>query len=89
MQTKNIICENSIKGTVSRDFLPSGFSLNGTSGYPDSRAKAVLNTDSNSRTNSIRFDYENRLRAMPIFLLDNAKHKFLFYCHEKFKITYG
>jgi hypothetical protein len=72
-----------LKGTVSRDFLPSVFSLNGTPGCPD----AFLNIESNSRKNLIPFDYENRLRAMRhsaelIFLLDNAKLKILFYCHE-------
>jgi hypothetical protein len=37
-----------IKGTVSRDFLPSVFfSLNGAPGPPDSWDKAVLNIDSN------------------------------------------
>jgi hypothetical protein len=43
------------KGTVSRDFRPLVFSLTGTPGSPDSWAKAVLNMDSNSRSNSIRF----------------------------------
>jgi hypothetical protein len=32
----------SFKGTVSRDFRPLGFSLNGTPGYPDSWAEAVF-----------------------------------------------
>jgi hypothetical protein len=39
-------------------FDPRFFSLNGTPGCPDLWAKAVLNTDSNSRRNSIRFNYE-------------------------------
>jgi hypothetical protein len=51
------------KGTVSRNFRHLVFSpLNGTPGSPDSWALAVLNIDSNS--DSIRFDYENLLRAM-------------------------
>jgi hypothetical protein len=67
-----------LKGQSYENFDPRFFSLNGTNGCPDSWAKAVLKTDSNSRRNSIRFDYENRLRAMPdsaesIFLYDNAK----------------
>jgi hypothetical protein len=70
-----------LKGTVSRDFRPSFFSLNGAPRGPDSWAKAVLNSDSNSRRNSIRFDAENRL-----FLLHNAK--LLFNCHGAGKITY-
>jgi hypothetical protein len=53
------------KGTVSRDFRPSVLSLNGTPGGPDSWAKAVLNFDSKSQRNSIRFEVENPLRAMP------------------------
>jgi hypothetical protein len=53
-----------LKGKISRDFRPSVFSLNGTTGFPDSWAKEVLNIDSNSRRNSIRFDYENRLRGV-------------------------
>jgi hypothetical protein len=52
-------------------------SLKGTPGSPDSWAKAVLNIDSNLRSNSIRF-----------FLLDYAKIKILFYCHGVGKITY-
>jgi hypothetical protein len=51
------------------------FLLNGTPGPPDSWAKAVLNIDSNSRSNSIFFVY-------------NAKLKILFYCHGVGKITY-
>jgi uncharacterized protein YegL len=49
-------------------FRPSVFLLNGTPGSPDSWAKAVLNIDSNSRSNSIRLDDEES-----IFLLDCAK----------------
>jgi hypothetical protein len=48
------------RGRKSRVRVP----LNGTSGSPDSWAKAVLNIDSNLQRNSIRFDYKNRLRAM-------------------------
>jgi hypothetical protein len=52
------------KGTVSRDFRPSVFSLNCTPGSPDSCAKTVLHLDSNSLRYSIEFNDENRLRAM-------------------------
>jgi hypothetical protein len=38
-----------LKGTVSRDFRPSGFSSNNTLWAPYSRAKAFLNSASNSR----------------------------------------
>jgi hypothetical protein len=81
-----------LKGQYHEIFVTLYFSLNGTSGCPDSWAKEVLNIDSNSRRNSIRYDYENRLRALPrraesIFLLDNAKLKF-FYCHKAGKMTY-
>jgi hypothetical protein len=81
--------EQFIKGKVSRDFRPSVFSLNGTHGGPNSWAKAVLNLDSNSWRNSIRFDAEIAQRGVDFFLLDNAKHKILFYCHGAGKITYG
>jgi hypothetical protein len=54
-----------IEETVSRDFRPSFFSLNCTPGAPDSWAKTVLHIDSNSQSHSIKFDDENRLRAMP------------------------
>jgi hypothetical protein len=71
-----------LKGQSHEIFDPRFFWLNGTPGCPDSWAKAVLNIDSNSLRNSIRIDYENRLRAMPHsadFLLDNAKlNKILF-----------
>jgi hypothetical protein len=50
-------------------FDPRFFSLNGTPGGPDSWAKAVLNIDSNSRRNSIRFDYENFKK---VFFCDSA-----------------
>jgi hypothetical protein len=54
------------KGTVSQDFRPSVFSLNGRNPWvPDLWAEEVSTTDSNSRRNSIRFDYEDRFRAMP------------------------
>jgi hypothetical protein len=53
------------EGTVSRDFRPLVFLLNGTPGSPDSWAKAVLNIDSNLRSNSIQLDEKNQLRAMP------------------------
>jgi hypothetical protein len=56
----------------------------------------VLNIESNSWRNSIRFDYENRPRAICriarsqfLLLSDNAKLEILFYCHEAGKITYG
>jgi hypothetical protein len=67
-----------IQGTVLRDFRPSFFSFNGTPGSPDSRGKAVLNTYSNSRRISIRFDYRNRLPVMPhsaesIFFVDKYR----------------
>jgi hypothetical protein len=75
---------NFIKGTFSRDFRPLVFSVKRYPRVPDSWAKAVLNIDSNSWRNSIRFDYENRL-----LVLDNVKLKILFYCHEPGKITYG
>jgi hypothetical protein len=58
----------------SHEILDPIFSLNGTPGFPDSWAKAVLNIDSNSQRNSIRFF---------------AKLKILFYCHEEGKITNG
>jgi hypothetical protein len=63
-----LIHENNqwFKGTVSQDFLfYLIFLLNGTPRCPDSWAKEVLNIDSNSTRNSIRFDYENWLWAMP------------------------
>jgi hypothetical protein len=68
--------------------------LTGTPGSPDSWAKAVLNIDSNCRSNSIRFDAENRLRAMlhsaeSIFLLDNRPFFNFFYCHMVDKIIYA
>jgi hypothetical protein len=63
-----------LKGQSHEIFDPWFFSLNGS---PDSWAKAVLNIDSNSRSNSIRF-----------FFIDNAKLKILFYCHGEGKITY-
>jgi hypothetical protein len=63
------------KGTVSRDFRPSVFSLNCTPGSPESCAKTVLHIDSNSRGYSI-------------FLLDNDKLQILFYSHGVGKITY-
>jgi hypothetical protein len=66
---------NYLKGQSHKIFDPR--SLNGTPGSPDSWAKAVLNIDSNSRSNSNRF-----------FLFDNAKLKVLFYCHGAGKITY-
>jgi hypothetical protein len=53
-----------LKGQCREIFGPRYFSLNGSPGSPDSWAKAVLNIDSNSRRNSIRFDYENRLTAV-------------------------
>jgi hypothetical protein len=45
----------SLKGQSHEIFDPRFFSLNGTSGSFDSWAKAVLNIDSNWRSNSIRF----------------------------------
>jgi hypothetical protein len=42
-----------IKGTVSRDFRQSFFSLNGALGYPDLLAKTALSIGSNSRRNLI------------------------------------
>jgi hypothetical protein len=51
-----------IKETVPRDFRPS---LNCTPGSPDSWAKTVLHIDSNLRSYLIKFDDENRLRAVP------------------------
>jgi hypothetical protein len=41
------------------------FSSNNTPGSSDSWDKAVLNIDSNSQRNLLRFDYKNRLHAMP------------------------
>jgi hypothetical protein len=49
-----------VKGTVSRDFRLSFFSLNFTPGSPDSWAKTVLHIYSNSRRYSIKFDDKNR-----------------------------
>jgi hypothetical protein len=46
------------KGQCHEIFDPLFFSLNCTPGCPDSWAKAVLNIDSNSRRNFIRFDYK-------------------------------
>jgi hypothetical protein len=54
-----------LKGQYLEIFEPSVFSLKGTPVCPDSWATKVLNTGSDSRRNLIRFDYENRLRAMP------------------------
>jgi hypothetical protein len=53
-----------LKGQSHEIFDPRFFSLNGTPGCPDSLDKVVFNIDSNSRRKSIRFDYENRLRAI-------------------------
>jgi hypothetical protein len=53
-----------LKGQSHKIFDPRFFSLIGIPGSPDSWAKAGLNIDSNWRSNSIRFDAENRLRAM-------------------------
>jgi hypothetical protein len=55
----------SLKGQSHEILYPQFFFLNGTPGSPDLWAKAVLNIDSNWRSNSIRFDAKNRLRAMP------------------------
>jgi hypothetical protein len=65
-----------LKGQSHEIFHPCFFLLDGTPGTPDSLAKAVLNIDSNSRSNSIRI------------LLDNAILNILFYCHGVGKITY-
>jgi hypothetical protein len=54
-----------ITGTVSLGFRPSVFFVEWYPWGPDSWATA-LNIDSNSRRNLIRFDYKNRLRAMPL-----------------------
>jgi hypothetical protein len=77
-----------IKGPVSRDFYPR---FNGTPGGPDSWA--VLNIDSNSQNNLIRFDAEidstlcRRARSrFLLLLLDNANLTILFYCHGSGKI---
>jgi hypothetical protein len=82
----------SIKGTVSRYFRPSVFSLNCNPGSPHSWAKTVLHIDSNSQRYSIKFDEKNQLCAMPhsaeSIFLDNDKLKILFYCHGVGKITY-
>jgi hypothetical protein len=56
-----------LKGTVSRDFRPLVFSSNYTPGSPDSWDKTVLHIDSNARSNSIRFDYENRIELLGQF----------------------
>jgi hypothetical protein len=48
-----------LKGQYHEIFDPLILLLNGTPGCPDFMAKAVLNIDSNSRRNSIQFDYEN------------------------------
>jgi hypothetical protein len=69
------------KETVSRYFWPSFFSLNGTPGGPDSWAKAVLNIDSNSRRNSIRFDYENFKK---VFFCDSALCHLVWNSSQKF-----
>jgi hypothetical protein len=51
-----------LKGQCHEIFDPRFFSLNCTPGPPDSWAKTVLHIDSNSRSFSIKFDDENRLR---------------------------
>jgi hypothetical protein len=77
----------SFKGTVSRDFGPSVFSLNGTPGSPDPWAKAVYRYRFELAE---KLDYKSRLLAMPhsaeSIFLDNAKLKILIYCHEADKI---
>jgi hypothetical protein len=52
-------------GTVSRIFDLWFFSSNCTPGSTDAWAKMVLHIDSNSLSNSIQFDDENQLCAMP------------------------
>jgi hypothetical protein len=56
---------DSLKGQSHEIFDPRFFSLNCTPGSTDSWAKTVLHIDSNSRRYLIKFDDENRLRAMP------------------------
>jgi hypothetical protein len=59
-----------LKGQSHEIFDPWFFPLNGTPGCPDSWAKAVLNIDSNSQRNSIRFDPAHmRHRAESIFFV--------------------
>jgi hypothetical protein len=52
------------KGVLARDFWLSVFFVKGSPEGLDSWAKAVLNLDLDSQRNSIRFDAENRLRAI-------------------------
>jgi hypothetical protein len=54
-----------LKGQSNEILDPQVSSLIGTPGSSDSWAKAVLNKDSNWRSNSIRFHAENQRRAMP------------------------
>jgi hypothetical protein len=54
-----------LEGQSHEIFDPRVFSLNCTPASPDSWAKTVLHIGSNSRRYSIKFDDENRLRAMP------------------------
>jgi hypothetical protein len=71
--------------------LASGFFLlNGTPGSSDSWAKAVLNIDSNSRRNSIRFDYENDSAlccAEFFFYIEESLNKNLSVFTEAVKVT--
>jgi hypothetical protein len=62
-----------LKGQSHEIFDPRFFSLNGTPGFPDSWAKAVLNIDSNRRSNLNLFDAKNRLRVMPLSVKFKSK----------------
>jgi hypothetical protein len=54
---------HALKGQSHKIFDLRFFSSNCTPGSPDSWAKTVLHIDSIWRSNLIRFDAENRLRA--------------------------
>jgi hypothetical protein len=58
---KALLIKEGLRDSITRFSTLSYFPLNGTPGSPDSWAKAVLNIESNSRRNSIRFSLSNRI----------------------------
>jgi hypothetical protein len=70
--TFNSFC---LKGKSHEIFDPRFFALNVTPGCADSWAKAVLNIDSNSRRNSIRFNIENLVDVF-CYVMPNLKFYF-------------
>jgi hypothetical protein len=66
------------KGTVSRDFRPSVFSLTCTPGSPDSWAKTVLHIDSNLRRSSIKFEPKAKLNCIARSWFSFFKKSFIY-----------